>query len=75
MSISLKELFEASGYDFEDYDDLQRVKNLLYEAEDLAEEVDEKIDYIENRNVDEEQAEADAEIAEDIAWRETNGLL
>ena len=75
MSISLKELFEASGYDFEDYDDLQRVKNLLYEAEDLAEEVDEKIDYIENRNYEEEQAEADAEIAEDIAWRETNGLL
>lgn len=75
MSISLKELFEASGYDFNDYDDLQRVKSMLYEADDLLEEVDGEIEDIENRNVEEEQAEADAEIAEDIAWREANGLF
>ena len=73
MSISLKEMFEGAGYDFDDYDDLQRVKDLLYEADDLAEEVDNVIDYIENRNYDEEKAEAEAEIAEDIAYHEAHG--
>ena len=73
MSVTLKEVFEGAGYDFNDYDDLQRVKDLLNEADDLGEEVDDAIDYIENRNIEEEKAEAEAEIARDIAYREENG--
>ena len=73
MSVTLKEVFEGAGYDFDDYDDLQRVKQLLYEADDLFEEVDDTIDYIENRNTDEEKAEAEAEIARDIAYRDECG--
>ena len=74
MSVSLKELLTASGYNLEDYDDLQRVQSLLYEAEDLAEEVAEKIDYIENRNTKEEEAEAEADMAEDLQYRDENDL-
>ena len=58
MSVSLKEILEAEGYDFEDLDDLEKVQNLLYEAEDLLEEVTDQIDYLENRDVEAEEREA-----------------
>ena len=58
MSVSLKEILEAEGYDFEDLEDLEKVQDLLYEAEDLLEEVNDQIDYLENRNVEAEEREA-----------------
>ena len=75
MSVSLKEVLEGAGYDFEDLEDLDRVKGLLYEADDLLEEVNDHIDYLENRNEKEEREEAEAEIAMDLQWREENGLF
>lgn len=63
MSVSLSEIIEGAGYNLEDLDDLKRVQNLLYEAEDLAEEIGEKIDYLENRNPDQEREEALADYA------------
>ena len=75
MSVSLKEVLEGAGYDFEDLEDLDRVKGLLYEADDLLEEVNDHIDYLENRNEKEEREEAEAEIAMDLQWREENGLI
>ena len=73
MSVTLQEVFEGAGYDFENLEDLKRVRGLLYEAEDLTEEVDEKIDRIENWR--EEKAEFDAECARDIEWREEHDLM
>ena len=55
MSISLKEIFTSCGYDMEDLEDLKRVQNILYDAEDLQEEIDAKIYDIENINQDEER--------------------
>lgn len=75
MSVSLKEVLEGAGYDFEDPEDLDRVKGLLYEADDLLEEVNDQIDYLENRNEEEEREEAETEIAMDMQWREENGLI
>lgn len=75
MSVSLKEVLEGAGYDFEDLEDLDRVKDLLCEADDLLEEVNDQIDYLENRNEEEEKREAETEIAMDMQWREENGLI
>ena len=58
MSISLTEILKGAGYDLEDLDDLYKVQSLLYEAEDLAEEINDKIDYLENRDVEAEAEEA-----------------
>lgn len=63
MSVSLTEILEGAGYDLEDLDDLYRVQNLLYEAEDLAEEINDKIDYLENRDPEAEAEEARADYA------------
>lgn len=63
MSVSLKEIIEGAGYDLDDLDDLKRVQNLLYEAEDLLEEINDQIDYLENRNPDQEREEALADYA------------
>ena len=64
MSVSLTEILEGAGYDLDDLDDLYEVQSLLYEAEDLAEEVNDKIDYLENRDpeAEAEEARADYEI-------------
>ena len=64
MSVSLTEILEGAGYDLDDLDDLYKVQSLLYEAEDLAEEVNDKIDYLENRDpeAEAEEARADYEI-------------
>lgn len=63
MSISLNEIIEGAGYDLEDLDDLYKVQSILYEAEDLLEEVNDKIDYLENRNPEAEAEEAKADYA------------
>lgn len=55
MSISLREILESAGYDMEDLEDLKRVQNILYDAEDLQEEISDKIYDIENTNQDEER--------------------
>lgn len=49
MSVSLREVLEGAGYDFTDIDDLVRISNLLGEAYDLREEVEDQIDQIEAR--------------------------
>lgn len=49
MSVSLREMFEGAGYDFSDRDDLIRVSNMLGEAEDLRDEVEDQIDQIDAR--------------------------
>lgn len=61
MSVSLTEILEGAGYDLDDLDDLYKVQSLLYEAEDLAEEVSDKIDYLENRDPEAEADEAQAD--------------
>ena len=63
MSISLTEVLESAGYDLEDLDDLYKVQSLLYEAEDLLEEVNDKIDYLENRDPEAEAEEARTDLA------------
>ena len=55
MSITLKEILENAGYNMEDLEDLKRVQNILYDAEDLLEEVNDRIYDIENTNPDEER--------------------
>ena len=69
MSVSLKEVFEEASYDFDDKDDLYRVVDMLTEADDLAEEVDERIDDIIKEEEAEEyepsQAEIDAYLADE----------
>ena len=49
MSVSLREMFEGAGYDFNDRGDLIRVSNMLGEAEDLRDEVEDQIDQMDAR--------------------------
>ena len=44
MSISLKEVIEGAGYNFNDTDDLYKIQSMLTEAEELAEEVEDQLD-------------------------------
>ena len=63
MSVSLTEILEGAGYDLDDLDDLYKVQNILYEAEDLLEEINDKIDYLENRDPEAEAEEARVDYA------------
>ena len=63
MSVSLTEVLEGAGYDLDDLDDLYKVQNLLYEAEDLLEEINDKIDYLETRDPEAEAEEARTDYA------------
>lgn len=62
MSVSLQEILVSAGYDFDDYDDLKRMSSLLYEAEDLGAEIDDKIEEIERIEWEKEGREEMLEI-------------
>lgn len=75
MSVSLKEIIESAGYDLDDLDDLYTVQSLLNEAEDLAEKVEDQIDYYENRDTEADRLDAEWDIYEDLKYREEAGLM
>lgn len=52
MSISLEEVFEGAGFDFDDLEDLKKIQSILYEADDLRESVEDKIEDLEDEEDD-----------------------
>lgn len=69
MSVSLKEILESAGYDFNDLEDLHKMQGILEDAEDLLEEIESKIDWQECRDVETERRET----LEDYAIMQARG--
>lgn len=55
MGVTLRDIFEGEGYDFEDKDDLYNILSLLDETEILYAEVSDKIEELENAEQDGEE--------------------
>lgn len=69
MSVSLKEILENAGYDFNDLEDLHKMQGILEDAEDLLEEIESEIDWQECRDVETERRET----LEDYAIMQARG--
>ena len=69
MSVSLKEILESAGYDFNDLEDLHKMQGILEDAEDLLEEIESEIDWQECRDIETERRET----LEDYAIMQARG--
>ena len=74
MSITLKEVITNAGYNLDDnLDDMLAVKSMLSEAEELSEEIDDKLDAIREEEDREDELRYEALLA-DMDARETASL-